>query len=144
MIKLAEHRPKLGGIILLLFFLSNSGFTSTLHLCVMQAAACCEPAGAQRHDACDEILPASAGLSVSNALACHVDRVVGGLNGVQGLLEKNVQDKPQHVQLPVVVLPNGVVLISSAQHGVHLALDSHHSPPLPSVEKYVLNETFLI
>lgn len=134
----------IGRIVAFLFFVTSSGFTTMLHICSMQASECCDPSGASDHHACpnEEEKPAPvAGESIQGVDDCHVNTVVGGLSAIQALLEKDskVQNDSNHAPL----VSTFVSLVPSTSTSV-VSYSSTENVTPPSVEKYVLNETFLI
>jgi hypothetical protein len=133
----------MGRIIALLLFIASSGFTTIVHACAMEATQCCDTSRARDHKACENPFPLVAGPSVQREFDCHTNTVAGGLAGVQGLIEKD--GKPLNNRLEVL---SAVVsqYISFASSGTASWLSTSYCTSVspPSVEKYVLNASFLI
>ena len=136
------HIILVGRVVAFLFFLSSSGFTTAFHLCTMEATECCDPSGTTDHKACqDENLPA-AGLSVKGVFDCHTNTLGGGLNPVQGLVEKQVRQ--EHSKPDIVVFAFSCTLDAPGFHSNPLLLPQAATASPPSVEKYVLTAAYLI
>ena len=122
---IARHSIAFGRVLTLVFLLASSRFTTILFMCVREA---------------EKALPV-AGMSIYNVDGCHSTVVFSGLRVVMALVEKD--SKEQNVEVyslpisPFVSLPLGNA--SSCFNYFY----SESVSPL-SVEKYVLNETFLI
>ncbi len=140
---LDRHIPVIGRLFLVLFFAANSGFSVALSYCTMSKGgddACAMAATCNEHSTPGT----SHDVSVGNHFQCMVNTVAGGLQTEPTTVEKHTLNRliTKLAELPValpVLLSKEVVdqpltLFSSA--GINV------SPP--SVEKYVLNETFLI
>lgn len=114
-----------------------------LHVCTMQASECCDPSGASDHHACpNEEQPAPiAGVSIHGVDDCHINTVVGGLSAIQALLEKD--SKMQNIS-ELATLVTMFVAPAPSRTTSSILYSSSDSVFPPSVEKYVLNETFLI
>lgn len=134
----------LGRVTTFLFIVASSGFTSVLHICSMQASECCDPSGASDHHACpnDEEQPSPvAGASIQNVDDCHINSVVGGLSAIQALLEKDSQIQKVEV---LSILTSVFASLEPVNNTSSFTYSFTESVSPPSVEKYVLNETFLI
>ncbi len=133
----------IGRVVAFLFFIASSGFTTILHICTMEASACCDTSGASDHQACpnpEKSFPGS-GASIQNANECHINAVAGGLAAIQALLEKDI--KAQNVDI-LSVLNSTFVSLAPSTNTSSFTYSYSESVSPPSVEKYVLNETFLI
>jgi len=132
----------LGRLIILLFFLSSTGFTSILNICAMEAAKCCGTSGRSDHEACHNESPPVSGVSVKDRFECQVNIVAGGLSGVSGLIEKEIKQRTETTEFVVIALSETAEASFAASTLLSLNHTTNTSPP--SVEKYVLNSTFLI
>ncbi len=80
-------------------------------------------------------------VSFKNLDDCHVNAVVGGLAAIQALLEKDT--KAQNFDILSLFISTIVPIAPSTNtSSCDYSYTDNVSPP--SVEKYVLNETFLI
>lgn len=138
-----KHILFVGRVVAILFFIASSGFTTILHICTMEASECCDPSGASDHHACPDEESSSpvAGASITGVNDCHINAVVGGLSAIQALLEKD--SKVQNISVLALLVPTFVSFASSINTSSFTYSYSETVSP-PSVEKYVLNETFLI
>jgi hypothetical protein len=122
---IARYSIAFGRVLTLVFLLASSRFTTILFMCVREA---------------EKALPV-AGMSIYNVDGCHSTVVFSGLRVVMALVEKD--SKEQNVEVhslpisPFVSLPLG-----NASSWFNYSYSESVSPL--SVEKYVLNETFLI
>lgn len=126
-----------------MFLVATSGFTAILHICAMEASEYCDTSGASDHDACtNEQLPLPvADTSIHNVDYCHINAVVGGFAIVQALVEKD--SKTKNVE---VLSLHTSTFVSPAPGYTPSCFNYSYSESVspPSVEKYVLNATFLI
>ncbi len=131
-----KHIKILGRIVVSLFFLASSGFTVILNTCVMDTPECCDTT-------CRESLPSPMGPSVQGQLGCHANTVAGGLNSIPALVEKG--SKPQNNRLEILS-ETALHCAKRAQSGTSswFTVSFSHNISPPSVEKYVLNASFLI
>lgn len=131
-----------------LFLLANSGFTVVLQQCTMennqsnQVMECCSISNEGGNPA-REVQQATLSLATGSQLSCHTTTIVGGLVGTSALLEKESK-----VQLSKLGEWSGNLLQQTVFKPI-----SNHSSTLnyfaldvspPSVEKCVLNSSFLI
>jgi len=137
-----QHTRLTAIIAALLLALSSSGFTAVLHSCLMAEKSCCGlplnmMAGTPLNDA-----EGAADPTLTSNMSCCAVTVAGGLN-TNPIVSGTQQTTPQHLDL-ISLLPPSV--LSGAQdihsHPIHFASSAAASPP--SVEKYVLNASFLI
>jgi hypothetical protein len=133
----------IGRVVAFLFFIASSGFTTILHICTMEASECCDTSGASGHQACPnpEMSSPVSSASIQNADDCHINAVAGGLSAIQALLEKD--SKTQNVEV-LSVLASTFVSLAPVNNTSWFTYSFTESVSPPSVEKYVLNETFLI
>jgi hypothetical protein len=139
---ISNHILFLGRTVTIVLFLASSGFTTILHNCTMETAACCEPRSGQQHEQCDVSLPQN--IAFQSGQICHSNTVVGGVTPPAAVLEKDTKSEIKKFDTPLVFAALFV-------HSVHQpeCTSSHYSPSADvvfpsSVEKYVLNATFLI
>ncbi|TSA24386.1 hypothetical protein D4R75_01530 [bacterium] len=129
-------------VLAVLVLTASSGATTVLHRCQMQAASCCSPNRNTNDDGCDQPMASPTGQSFKSDFTCHIDVVVGGIALKQALLEK--ENKPE---LSIAAIPNVVSVGSSsllqADSPSHTYFVVHVISP-PSVDRYVLNGSFLI
>jgi hypothetical protein len=125
------------------FLVASSSFTTILKICAMETCECCDTSGARDDDGCpNKQVPAPvARMSIHDVNDCHRNVVVGDFAAVQLLVEKDIE--VQNVQ--VLSFP-ACTFVSPATGYTSSWFNCSHSErvPPPSVEKYVLNETFLI
>jgi len=108
----------------------------------MQATECCDESGTSDHMACqDEELPIH-GVSVKSQFECHTNAIVGGLRDTQALVEK--QSNPENLMIELIAAVISQTIHFSEFHNNTLFSSRSTNVSPPSVEKYVLNETFLI
>lgn len=133
----------MGRVVATLFFMASSGFTTILHICTMEASECCNTSGASDYHGCPNPQRSSpvSGVVVQNANDCHINAVAGGLVAIQALLEKD--SKAQNVNTLTLLISTFVSLAPSTNTSSFTYSYAESVSP-SSVEKYVLNETFLI
>ena len=124
-------------------FLASSGLATVLHNCTMVAATCCEAPAEMNHKDCDESLPANSVPSIQSNAICHINTVVGGVTTNPAVLDKDGKSELKN--------PLSFVFVFTPSYEASFQLSTSSSlgltaPPvfLPSVEKYVLNASFLI
>lgn len=124
-------------------FLASSGFTAVLHNCTMEDPVCCEAPKEATHKDCGESLPASKELAVRSDAACHTNTIVGGVTPNLAVLEKDSKSDVKKLHVAESILTTSIVQLD--QLHTSLNLFSNGTPVfLPSVEKYILNASFLI
>ena len=148
---LNRHILVLGRLFLVIFIVATSGFSVVMTYCTMSDGGACPMASGNDDDqdwsgtcADHTSQQGATHAALSNNYACMLTTVAGGLQTDPTTIEK-VSHRQELTKL--VVLPAAVPLQMSS-----LILDrpfSHYSsagPNVspPSVEKYVLNATFLI
>ena len=122
---IAGHSIAFGRVLTLVFFLASARFTTILYMCVRKA---------------DNAMPV-AGMSTYKGDACRSTVVFSGLRVVMALVEKD--SKVQNGQ--VLSLPISPFVSPSLVNTSSCFNYSYSESVSPfSVEKYVLNETFLI
>lgn len=140
--RLTRHSVTLGRVLVAALLLANAGYTTILSTCTMGAAECCN--GTTGHRQCDMPLePAGGQASLQDAFQCHATTVAGGLNDIQALVEKHMKQLLPVGEFIATVVCGDRAMAAYASKINSLTSSSHHVSP-PPVEKYVLNETFLI
>ncbi len=124
-------------------FLASSGLATVLHSCTMVAASCCEAPGEMTHKDCDKSLPANSSPSIQSNAVCHVNTLVGGVTTNAAVLDK---DGKSELRNP---LPFVFAFTPSLEASFQISTSPNFgltTPPafFPTVEKYVLNASFLI
>ena len=109
----------------------------------MEACECCDISGARDDDACPnkQVPSPVAGMSIHNVDDCHINAVDGGFTVVQALVEKDIE--AQNVEL-FSLLTSTFVSPAPSNTSSWFTYSYLESVSPPSVEKCVLNETFLI
>ena len=127
----------------LLVFFASSGATAVLHTCTLPKMDCCAPASSGNCDGCNEsAVPVSAPLLQAD-FTCHTNTFVGGVALKLALVEK--ENKSQQNKASVVfVLPSSFGFSNTVQAPSRYLFTLAASHPPSSVEKYVLNASFLI
>lgn len=140
MLKISRHIAVVGWLFLGLFLVGNSGFAFVLHKCVAVQMDCCEKPNKDSKDACMDTPMPIGGPTFKAPFLCHTNTVVGGLTTKSGLLEKTPIQKETvstfFMSANVALAPSTITSSSSLSYAINT------SPP--SVEKCVLNATFLI
>lgn len=136
------HILSLGRVLAVITFLANSGFTTILHNCTMVSMSCCDAPSETNHKDCGESLPADSAPSIQSNSVCHTNTVVGGVTTNPAVFEKNGKSDLKKSVLEVTLLVSPTTL---SQDFASSSFPAVTTPVfLPSVEKYVLNSTFLI
>lgn len=140
--RLTIHSVTLGRLLVVALLLTNAGYTTILSTCTMGAAECCNDSAG--HGQCEmPLVPVRGQASLQDAFQCHATTVAGGLNGIRALVEKNVKQQALDVEIIATVVRGDPAMSALAPKIQSLTASSQLLSP-PSVEKYVLNETFLI
>lgn len=126
----------------ILVLTASSGATAVLHLCQMEAASCCSPIQSANDDGCDQPMASPTSHSFKSDFTCHIDVVVGGVALKQALLEKENRPESNKTVLPIIGSPSSSSLLLADSHSNSILLSKTVSPP--SVDRYVLNGSFLI
>lgn len=144
----ARHTFTPGLVFVVLFTLSNSGITAVLHQCSMekiqsdQSMECCTAPRAIDQAAC-EVPQGMPSPSITSQFTCHTNTIVGGLAGATALLEK--ENKTQLLKVDesagIALRPN--IYKPTINPSFSLSYFAPNISP-PSVEKCVLNSSFLI
>jgi hypothetical protein len=130
----ALTRPASVRLVLVLFLLATSGFTTALHHCVMGGTIRCE---------CDEKGEASKGHKLTDDLNCCRTLLAGGLNHIQTTAAAGEQEHrlPLQVIDASPALPGCDNMLLPA--GTLFSISPGGSPPC-SQERYLLTATFRI
>lgn len=150
---LNRHILVLGRLFLAIFIVANSGFSVALTYCAMSDTDACSMATANSDDqnmsgTCDDhASPSQANREVafSQNDPCMLTTVAGGLQTDPTTVEK--QSAARNVLEKLADLAfDAPVLVSNQLNGQNFSLFSPSTTNVspPSVEKYVLNATFLI
>jgi len=142
----AGHRKFAGGLAAVLFLLSNSGFTAVVHYCAMKvspSATCCSSMAHGNENEKGKRAPISESTIGAPPVDCHLTAFVGGLSDRLALVEKmNSLDSPKtEACFLTPQCPRFVYGLEShsSYAGALLAVSTS-----PSVEKCILNSSFLI
>lgn len=140
---LSTHILFIARPLVLVTFLASSGLATVLHNCTMVAATCCDAPAEINHMDCEERLPVNSDLSIQSNAVCHINTVVGGVTTNPAVLDK---DGKSQLKNPVAfVFAFTPSLEASIQISTFTSLGlTAPTVFLPSVEKYVLNASFLI
>jgi hypothetical protein len=143
MVRSQKHISLIRVFLAALVLTASSGATIVLHRCQMQTTCCCSPIRSTNGDGCNRPNGASSGKSFkADFTTCNTSIVVGGVALKQALLEK--ENKPESNK--AIVSKTGPLslgsLLQTDRHSQYLLLSKAVSPP--SVDRYVLNGSFLI
>jgi hypothetical protein len=128
-------------VVLSVFALASSGFTTILRECkLQQEMSCCAVPDRMNANECDQNL-APNGPSFESDQACQTSSVIGGLAVKQAVVEKDKNNRLQKTA-PVVAIVYSDTSVSPS-YSIHF--DSRTEAVfLPSVGKYILNSSLLI
>lgn len=138
------HIALLSRVTLLAFVVASSGFTAILRTCVMETMSCCADAKVPQHMECDTEQPGDAPtLSIRADSQCHADILVGGMTTNPAVVEKEHKYQQTKLAIGANVLSFNCFQASPPSLS---PLFGHTTAKVfpPSVEKYVLNASFLI
>ena len=137
-----HHVRLVSALLLALFLLANAGFTSVANTCTMshKECSCC----ADDCDAATTLQDLQSGQrTILVAQPCHVVTVVGGLTIEPTTLEKT--DLVHRITSAILLLPsldNSVFIPHPLR--IQFAISNDQAETASSVDKCVLNSTFLI
>ena len=141
----ARHIRAACGVFVVVFLLTNSGFTAVVHFCTMTSSsspACCSPSQAANNPS-KSTRTDSSELAIRAPLSdCHTTSVVGGLSDRPAVIQKANQSSSDKSILTLV--------LQSTQHQRLFSTASFRNgicfldTPPPSVEKCILLGSFLI
>jgi hypothetical protein len=140
---IARHTIGFRRVFTLVFLLASSSFATILNICAMETCECCDTSGTRDDDAYpNKQVPAPiAGMSIHDVNDCHINAVDGDFAVVQALVEKDIE--AQNVEV-LSLLTSTFVSSASSNTSSWFTYSYLESVSPSSVEKYVLNETFLI
>ena len=125
-----------------LVFLASSGAAAVIRECKVEAMSCCAPVSRANHDDCDQpALPISRH-SIKAQFTCHTTALVGGVAIKQALVEQ--QHKPELPKQIVFCIASSQSLLSAQTNRSSSTFFLTETVSPPTVEKYVLNGSFLI
>ena len=142
MISIAWHSIAFGRVLTLIFTLISLHFAGILHMCVREEGEnYCATSSVQGHDSCPKKALPVVGMSICKGDDSRSSVVVGRLRVVLAFVEKD--SKVQNVEvLPLLTSPFVSPALGNTSSWFSYSFLESVSPP--SVEKFVLNETFLI
>lgn len=138
-----KRHMMLGRVLVPVFFAVNCGFTGVLRDCKMQDMRCCENSkNAEPMTCCQPSSPLSLSYTYP-AAGCHTNTIVVGLTGNSAALEKT--NKPQESRIAAVPSVKHLhASLSERKTSSLLFSSSSENVFARSVEKYILNASFLI
>ena len=141
--RIFQYRTYLHVVVLSVFALASSGFTTILRECrLQQEMSCCAVPDRMNANECDQNLTPKTGPSLESDQACQTSTVIGGLGVKQAIVEK---DKNSRLQNTATVLAIVYSDISGSPSYYSIHFDSRTEAVfVPSVGKYILNSTLLI
>ncbi len=146
MIHFDKHIVRATRLLITLFIVANSGFTTVIRQCTMEPAhsmECCAASGEYDSSPQKGSYPRGETTVIGVAPQCHLSTVVGGLANVPALLEKEHPARSASVVSSTPLFCNPIFFVTnSKQSAQFFNLLPVFSPR--SVEKCVLNSTFLI
>ena len=145
MISLHRHILTIGRLVVLLFFVANSGFTVVLYHCTMEKMGCCTGSDEHMSSACTMMDPPepSSGPSVAEVNDCHSVIIAGGVKTDPTVVEKESVARVIKVDPPATATTASALSAVSSRYQP-LSSSASQNASSPAVETYVLNATFLI
>jgi hypothetical protein len=140
-----RHIPAIGRVLILLFFLANSGFTVVLRHCTMGMIECRSASDDQMAGACCMMHPLQTpgDLAFTGGNGCHSMELAGGLKTDPTLVENRPVAHVTKLDMTGILTPSFFSSDNSA-HSPLVLTAAPHTVSASSVETYVLNEAFLI
>lgn len=141
-----RHMILSGRILAILFILANSGFTAVLRQCTMKSIApmeCCGGSDQSNESTCDGTQNQAGLRLVESQFSCHTTTLVGGIATTFALLQKELTKQNIKTNEMCGRYQQNTICTNTLYHSTNPAQVTATLSP-PSVEKYVLNETFLI
>jgi len=140
--RILQYSTSLHVVVLFVFLLASSGFTTILHECRVQPQmACCAVPDRMNEDECDQNSAPKAGPSFESDQACHTNSIIGGLAVKQAIVEKDKISKVQRTATLVVSLSSETSYSPFSSRRFDSRTEAVF---LPSVGKHILNSSFLI
>ena len=140
------HMILSGRILAILFILANSGFTAVLRQCTMKSDApmeCCSIPEKSDAASRDAVQKNGNSPSIVSQFSCHTTSLVGGIASTSALLQKESAKQNVKGNELCAQLQQNTTSTSTFDHSMnHAHFAATLSPP--SVEKCVLNSSFLI
>lgn len=127
-------------LLAVLVLTASSGATAVLNRCLMEEASCCCPNETSNHDGCGVPNALPSGHVFKSDFTCYTSVVVGGVALKQALLEK--ENRQESGKAVTFISPRSSGLLQSDTPSHTLIVSQSISPP--SVDRYVLNASFLI
>ncbi len=140
---ISKHILLVSRTLALATFLASSGFTTILHNCTMEVTACCEAPREVNHKDCGGSVPANTELFIQSDAVCHINTVVGGITTNPAVLEKDGKSDIKKFQIAESILTTSIAGFNHLRSQFN-SFSFDTAVFLPSVEKYVLNASFLI
>jgi hypothetical protein len=134
-----------GSLMLVLFFLANSGFTMVLDKCAMEEKNCCGGEGDCPAGLCERQResPTSGPARVTLSMPCQIIAVGGGFRTEPTVVEKASSPEPVRLTFLPRGFPDNSVHLCLRQP-YHRSASASEAAGLPSVDKCVFNSVFLI
>ncbi len=143
MLFLFKHTKLIRVTFPLLIFLASAGVTTLMDTCFAEEMDCCASVPNSKNDSCDGPANLASGILFKADFTCHASKVLGGLAIKLGLVEK--ENKTQRYAIAVaLIIPSSCELSDTHQNSSQYQFAFAVPHPPPSVEKHVLNATFLI
>jgi hypothetical protein len=136
-----QHNRLLAILTLIIFLSGSSGFTMVVTTCLMESESCCQIPASMSDNGCDNPLQKSE-VRVLSDMSCQSTSIVGGLKVDPATSDKNFKDGS--AKLPHVTGLLSSNFASNNFSSPHFLLSSSFVPLPPSVDRYVLNASFLI
>jgi len=140
--RILQYSTSLHVVVLFVFLLASSGFTTILHECrVQQQMACCAVPDRMNEDKCDQNIAPKSGPSFESDQSCHTNSIIGGLAVKQAIVDKDKNSK-LHRAATVVLSVSSDISFSPFSA---TRFDSRTGALfLPPVGKHILNSSLLI
>lgn len=135
-----------GRILAILFILANSGFTAVLRQCTMKSEApmeCCSGSKESDEATCDGTQNQAGLRVIESQFSCHTTTLVGGIASTSALLQKESARQSTMGNELCAQHQQHTTSTSAVDHSTNPAYFAATLSP-PSVEKCVLNSSFLI
>lgn len=142
MLRITRHINLLGSVVAFLFAIGSSGLAVIIHSCAMRSEMpCCQKISDEMGGDCSNPIQTSGIPSIHSDTNCSTSTVVGGLTTNPGVVDNNqLVQKISSVAVPMNACLSCVQTLTSSVSDIANAVSI--SPP--TVEKHILNATFLI
>jgi hypothetical protein len=142
MSRITKHINLLSSVVALLFAFGSSGLAVVIHNCTMATPMeCCQNMGDQSAADCNNPIQASGIPSFHGDANCSSSSLVGGLITNPGVVDNN--RLVQKISVTVLPMNHCLSCVQTLTRSVPvIAFAGSISPP--SVEKHILNASFLI